>query len=498
MSFPTIEADDRAVSIELHGRRVHVDGSAHALLVTTPSGEKWEIGATRAGLGGVCGLVVDRLELPRLGAEDARAICAAVTGALRRAAAHWQLRAAAVERQVDAIRATPLTLSEPYLRADYLREDAARFRAARVAIANVEDDASDDATPEAAEALVERLARWRHLFASGGKAGKALNRTLTEYGEELSPEALWGFRHVSFAKAPVSRQHAEVIGRLGAHGARARLDLQMKAVQLASAEALREQVLRVERSRVFSIPPEQGLVELVAMARLEGKARLHHFVERGLELMNGAVQPDAPTTLPPIPLPRDPEIRFLRTFGEVEVEGRVMNHCVATRYMDALAGRAFLFSVESDGMRATVQVDERGNVFEARGPNNNNNAAVLWATWALERWGRGFWVKRFGAATSTWRQGRVPPTGTEPLRTVEDCYRVYRTVAEKTRDEPKWRWWLEDKVEQAALGRVWLVTTEVEGFPLVSVIDDRGRVIDHAREVLAGLVDDAPRVLRVA
>jgi hypothetical protein len=497
MSFPTIEAQDRAVRIELHGRAIRVDGSAHILFVDTPSGEKWEIGATRAGLGAVCGLVLDRLDVPRLGPDDARAICDAVTGALRRTAADARVRAADVERKIDAIRPTPLTLSEPYLRADYLREDAARFRPARVAIANVEADDADDATPEAAEELVDKLARWRSLYVvGGGKAKKSLNLTLADYGEALSVEALWGMRNVPLHKKPVTLQHAEVLGALGSRFDHQRLHGRMDGVERTSPEELTRLLHYVADSGRFPSSPPQAFAELVAT--LESRSNVPRvLVLEGLERLDDGTAPDTKLARPPIPLPVEPEVRFIETYGELASEGQLMNHCVATRMPWALAGEAFIFHVATGGKGATVQVDDCGQVYEARGFGNHNNETVRWAIHVLERWGRGFWVKRFGLSTSAWRHARAVPTGVTPLRTVADCYDVYRRVAEKTADEPAWRSWFEHQVERAALGRVWLVSRDVEGLPIVSVIDEKGRILEQSKDVVASVASGAPRVLRV-
>jgi len=82
-----------------------------------------------------------------------------------------------------------------------------------------------------------------------------------------------------------------------------------------------------------------------------------------------------------------PGVTFLGTVGEILEEGQRMGHCIATRAEDALHGRCYLFHIDHQGERASVQVSAAGNVVEAQGPHNTENAAVWWGVIQLRTWG---------------------------------------------------------------------------------------------------------------
>jgi hypothetical protein len=97
---------------------------------------------------------------------------------------------------------------------------------------------------------------------------------------------------------------------------------------------------------------------------------------------------DTPVSLPPIPLPAIPGMRFLKTVGDLFEEGEAMKHCVASYASDAVDGSCYLFHVDHEGERATVQIGERGNVVQSRGPRNRDNTAAHWGRMQLGKWGR--------------------------------------------------------------------------------------------------------------
>ncbi len=99
---------------------------------------------------------------------------------------------------------------------------------------------------------------------------------------------------------------------------------------------------------------------------------------------------DRSTEAPPIPLPQDPNVRFLSTAREVCEEGTQMNNCVASYAGRAARGSCYLFHVSHAGAEATVEVDRAGRVVQAAGPGNEANAASRWGRRELSRWARGF------------------------------------------------------------------------------------------------------------
>lgn len=94
------------------------------------------------------------------------------------------------------------------------------------------------------------------------------------------------------------------------------------------------------------------------------------------------------TKLPPIELPNDKNVRFLRTVADIYKEGSEMGHCVASYADYAVSGLSHLFHIEYEGECATGEVDMRGNVIQVRGPQNMSNSAVIYGDNVLKKWGR--------------------------------------------------------------------------------------------------------------
>jgi hypothetical protein len=61
------------------------------------------------------------------------------------------------------------------------------------------------------------------------------------------------------------------------------------------------------------------------------------------------------------PIPSDEQFQAITTVGELVREGKLMRHCVATRAEDVLAGDCYIYRVDVDGERATLQVGIEGN-----------------------------------------------------------------------------------------------------------------------------------------
>jgi hypothetical protein len=112
---------------------------------------------------------------------------------------------------------------------------------------------------------------------------------------------------------------------------------------------------------------------------------------------------DTPTTVPPVPLPRRPEVRFLDTVGAICTEAETMQHCVAS-YIDlAVQGNCYLFHVRYRGEEATVEVGLDGKVRQSQGPRNQRNRASAWGRRILGRW-----AKQLPALAFTGRQAALP------------------------------------------------------------------------------------------
>lgn len=92
-------------------------------------------------------------------------------------------------------------------------------------------------------------------------------------------------------------------------------------------------------------------------------------------------------------------VRFLSSVGDVVQEGTDMQHCIAKYAEKAVSGHSYLFHVEHQGERASVEVDWYGHVVQACGPKNEDNVATEWGRTVLGKWGRGL-KKAVPASTS--------------------------------------------------------------------------------------------------
>lgn len=489
MLAPVLTPRDNGLDVEVRGRRFFVDARQHQLEVVTAEGVHWQLGASRAGVKTLADLLEDTFGGERLTLEDRGALANAAGVALRKMAAKDDLRAPAVERKVDAIRATPLIYSAPFLLSGYLRDDVASFRPARVAVAMYEDDLLGDSTPEGTERAVEDLKSWRAIYARGGGAKKALNKTLAEHGEALSVDALWGLRRTPLGRVAASREHAEVLGTLGGHGRPEQVRSLVHTVESAQHADLLQAIQRVRDSRLVRGAPATALAEvLLALgnARVQTSS-LDRLLTVALEAMrDGVANYDLETTRPPIPLPDDPKIRFLRTARCVVEEGEHMNHCVATRFWDAFEGRGYLFHVATLYGDVTVQMNPDGTVYEARGPDNAHHPGVAVAAQALLRWGQGLVFGSVDGSQNVWRGGPSAPSGVTPLRHLGECIDLHTRVLDRVlaSDRETWLRWFPERVKRAARGEAWLVWSDVETMPVVRVLNERGRVLEQSTQVL--------------
>ena len=106
-----------------------------------------------------------------------------------------------------------------------------------------------------------------------------------------------------------------------------------------------------------------------------------------------------PTALPPIPLPKSPFVSFLGSVGAVYQEGKSMSHCIGGLASSAVDGAYYLFHIEYDGQRASVQVSRQGEVIQSKGPRNADNTAAEYGKQVLLRWGSA--LRKNARATSS-------------------------------------------------------------------------------------------------
>lgn len=95
---------------------------------------------------------------------------------------------------------------------------------------------------------------------------------------------------------------------------------------------------------------------------------------------------DKKTAIPPIPLPKNQNIKFLSSVREILEEGQLMNHCVATYINQALSGQSYLFHIDYKGEKATAEVNRFGNIRQIKGVENKHNNACDYGMIALKEW----------------------------------------------------------------------------------------------------------------
>jgi hypothetical protein len=282
-------------------------------------------------------------------------------------------------------------------------------------------------------ARVGALARWRDRFAVDGRASRALNVLIDRYGNTLGAAQLMQLTRLPLHCPPQSRLQLELVLAIARHGDpqanAALLELAQRATcadvrqtlglvrigTVLEQRALRELLdcrddapLTLLRCASFAF---EHLAHLLVGRSLPRNMSLHAFTasiiqrrqeeRRLLETQHAAhaerihgdgagdVHADHGHVLPtpPIPLPTDQRVRFLRTVGDVLNEANVMQHCVRSHLPRAVLGRVWLFHVEDRGEHATIEVDKEGRIVECNGPRNQPNGAVEVARTLLHDWG---------------------------------------------------------------------------------------------------------------
>lgn len=83
--------------------------------------------------------------------------------------------------------------------------------------------------------------------------------------------------------------------------------------------------------------------------------------------------------LPPIELPAISGVRLLTESQELVKESEEMHHCVSSYTSKAAEGRCYIFHVDFEGEKATVEISRDGGITQVKGPCNQTNAACHYA-----------------------------------------------------------------------------------------------------------------------
>lgn len=312
----------------------------------------------------------------------------------------------------------------------HLRSDLAKYAACRMYAKHLEGE--EKAEPWEADArkgivysrlnpteLLTRAANWRQALTPAVPC-KALNKTLDSISWGISWKHLHRLSTMRLVNPITTRLHlafalaASDHHNWGLHE-RTVLGASDQAVIEAGAIFGWEVNTRTRKDHLIDLShrildyPETYHGDLVGLAR---RSKDWHdamrvqdnrrFAERFAE-MSRELEPETPLPLPDLDYAGLAErgVTPLRTAGECYEEHRLMRHCVHTYATKARAGECYLFHVECDRKKddgsiehsqATVELLPNGEIGQAKGPENENNAACHHGMGVL-RWAWGAMVK---------------------------------------------------------------------------------------------------------
>jgi hypothetical protein len=157
--------------------------------------------------------------------------------------------------------------------------------------------------------------------------------------------------------------------------------------------------LMLDTSRMLERYPRDTTDELVGWAcrDWDGIQRLHDvLVDAGAADWSCDLDPRLSFGRPPIP--SDDRFQAITTVAELIKEGKVMQHCVATRAQDIQAGLCYIYRVNVLGERGTLQVGIRTKHWVIDEIRLKRNADPSPATWATAR----EWLERAGRQRKTY------------------------------------------------------------------------------------------------
>jgi len=243
------------------------------------------------------------------------------------------------------------------------------------------------------------LENWRGLFSYSGQSYRSLNRTLMNLPGNIPHGFVCDLNKTVLTRPYTER--LELLALLFGHNrtnnpvfAHARAPQVKEAIKRVAAHlgdelsARRCKDVKTAVGFLADFPERHtgNVVGLADKAIVWHRAGLQENRDREIAELGAETK----ALMPPIPLPETPGVTFLDTVGAICQEGADMGHCVGSYASRAVKGVYFLFHVEHDGDRATIQVDYQGGVVQAHGPRNQSNGAARWGRRVLRQWGRQF------------------------------------------------------------------------------------------------------------
>ena len=274
----------------------------------------------------------------------------------------------------------------------HLRSDLLRYHACRL-IAKREENSSDNYVKDNYR-YVERMQQWRQLYAANVVSPKALNKTLDKLPRALSFKSIDALTNVHLEQPITNRLHliAVLCGAEHFHWyMHERTVLQADGALIQQAAELTGWPLKTtaRTSRIKDVVtyvldyPAPFYGDFLGLAR-----RSHEWHQENYRLPEDATL-SADTRLPLLSLDyealAEKGIEPLRTVGEVVEEGDKMQHCVGSYARRAEQGYSFLFHVEHENQKATIELSPEGFLRQAYGPRNTINKACQWGTEALKQ-----------------------------------------------------------------------------------------------------------------
>lgn len=281
----------------------------------------------------------------------------------------------------------------------FLYRDLIQFHAARLAMLKVHVFASfnhrelemQGKTNAHHTAVLKDLCDWRKWFAPT-VPNKALNKTLDKLPVGISPRQIVRMSVMHLEKPITTRLHISFALSGSEHyhwGLHERIVLSASDELIkAAAEAIGRRLTAKSKLRDISDTvnlildyPQAFTGDLLGLARRSAAwhEETHTKIERGLS--DNHLLP-----VPNIDLDhlKEQGITLLATAGDVYEEGKRMHHCVGSYASKAAEGHCYLFHVEYNGERATIEISPRGYALQGYGPTNAKNAACEYGAKQLE------------------------------------------------------------------------------------------------------------------
>jgi hypothetical protein len=296
---------------------------------------------------------------------------------------HRKVFSAAYKYQVPLLLVRPRLYLEPYL-----IKDITSYRAAAVAAwACGELDE---------EQAIQQMTNWRDVFSPVGPY-RELNRTLVNLPGSVPASLLCVLNTMRLPRPITNRLELITVLCAGPQPPG-----RYRVFAFATADQIKEAMKRISAHLHKKLSPRRTkdigqAVDFLLdypddhrgnIVGLANKAiRWHRDCWREqAEESTIHLSDDTPIAVPPIPLPQVEGVRFLATVGDLRNESNTMQHCIRHYAKRAGDDECYLFHVEHDGERASVEVSPFGFVNQSQGPSNSQNRATEWGRNVLDTW----------------------------------------------------------------------------------------------------------------